>query len=192
VQQNAPKPGDLKYADINGDKKVDANDRIVVEGAFPKFNYGFNASAEYKGFDLSLFFQGVEGRKVLVKEWGIAPFRQYGPPPTFWRNAWTVENKSQTMPALYNDNYAQNTVSSTWWLRDASYLRLKNLQFGYNLSKELAQKVKLQKLRVYFSGDNLLTFTNYYSGGDPERVDEGRFAIYPQAQVFSFGIRGTL
>lgn len=190
-QQFTPKPGDLRYTDINGDNVVDAKDRMVIGGAFPKFNYGFNLNMEYKGFDLSVFFQGVEGRKVYVSEWGIAPFRQYSRPPVFWRDAWTPENHSNTIPAIYNDQYNPNTQVSDWWLRDASYLRLKNLQFGYQLSPGMLKRLHLQNLRLYFSGDNLLTFTHFFKGGDPERVDEGRFAIYPQATVYTFGIKAT-
>lgn len=194
---SATKPGDMKYKDISGpdgkpDGKIDQYDRVVVDGAFPKFNYGFNINAEYKNFDLSLFFQGVVGRKVYVKEWGIAPFRQAGPPPTLWLNAWDGEGTSNTIPHIFNENYAPNTQVSTWWLQDASYLRLKNIQFGYNFPQLLIKKAGLQSLRLYVSGDNLLTFTNFFKGGDPERLAaSGRMAIYPQAKTYSFGLKVT-
>ncbi|MDR6781570.1 TonB-linked SusC/RagA family outer membrane protein [Pedobacter africanus] len=193
-----PKPGDMKYRDVSGpngvpDGKITTDDRVVVGGAFPKFNYGLTVNADYKNFDLSFFFQGVQGRKIYVREWGIAPFRQAGPPPTFWRNAWDGEGSSNTIPHIFNELYAPNTQVSNWWLQDASYLRLKNLQLGYNLPAKLLNKAKIQALRLYVSGDNLLTFTNFFEGSDPERASaNGRAAIYPQAKIYSFGLKVTL
>ncbi len=193
-----PKPGDMKYRDVSGpngvpDGKITTDDRVVVGGAFPKFNYGLTVSADYKNFDLSFFLQGVQGRKIYVKEWGIAPFRQAGPPPTFWRGAWDGEGTSNTIPHIFNENYGPNTQVSDWWLQDASYLRLKNLQLGYNFSSKLLSKAKIQALRLYVSGDNLLTFTNFFEGSDPERASaSGRAAIYPQAKIYSFGLKVTL
>lgn len=192
---SATKPGDMKYKDIGGpngepDGKIDQYDRMVVDGAFPKFNYGFNINMEYKNFDLSMFFQGVFGRKIYVKEWGIAPFRQGGVPPTLWLNAWDGEGTSNTIPHVFNENYAPNTQVSTWWLQDASYLRLKNIQLGYDVPQLWIKKIGLQSLRLYVSGDNLLTFTNFFKGGDPERLSaSGRMAIYPQAKSYSFGLK---
>ncbi|WP_342327352.1 TonB-dependent receptor [Pedobacter sp. FW305-3-2-15-E-R2A2] len=193
-----PKPGDMKYRDVSGpngvpDGKITTDDRMVVGGAFPKFNYGFSFNADYKNFDLSVFFQGVEGRKIYVKEWGVAPFRQAGPPPKIWLDAWDGEGSSNAIPHIFNEAYAPNTQVSTWWLRDASYLRLKNLQLGYNFPAKWMNKVKIQKLRLYISGDNLLTFTNFFDGSDPERASaSGRAAIYPQAKIYSFGLKATL
>lgn len=196
---NGTKPGDMKYKDLSGpngvpDGKIDGYDREVVGGAFPKFNYGFNISMEYKNFDLALFFQGVQGRKIYVKEWGIAPFRQSAPPPVFWRDAWDGEGTSNSIPHIFNENYAPNTQVSDWWLQDASYLRLKSLQFGYNIPRNLLSKIGVQHLRVYFTGDNLLTFTNFFQGLDPERTAgaNARAAIYPQNRVISFGFKVTL
>ncbi|PYF71507.1 TonB-linked SusC/RagA family outer membrane protein [Pedobacter nutrimenti] len=193
-----PKPGDMKYKDVSGpngvpDGKITTDDRVVVDGAFPKFNYGLSFSADYKNFDLSFFFQGVQGRKIYVKEWGIAPFRQAGPPPTLWENAWDGEGTSNTIPHIFNENYAPNTQVSTWWLQNASYLRLKNLQFGYNFPSKWTSKAKIRALRLYVSGDNLLTFTDFFKGSDPERASaSGRAAIYPQAKIYSFGVKVTL
>lgn len=192
-----PKPGDMKYKDVSGpdgvpDGKITTDDRMVVGGAFPKFNYGLTVNAEYKNFDLSFFFQGVQGRKIYVREWGIAPFRQAGPPPTFWKDAWDGEGSSNTIPHIFNEVYAPNTQVSTWWLQDASYLRLKNLQLGYNFPAKLINKVKMQGLRLYVSGDNLFTITKFFDGSDPERAAaSGRAAIYPQAKIYSFGLKVT-
>lgn len=192
-----PKPGDMKYKDVSGpngvpDGKITTDDRMVVGGAFPKFNYGLTVNAEYKNFDLSFFLQGVQGRKIYVREWGIAPFRQAGPPPTFWRNAWDGEGTSNTIPHIFNEVYAPNTQVSDWWLQDASYIRLKNLQLGYNFPAKLINKVKMQSLRLYVSGDNLFTISDFFEGSDPERAAaSGRAAIYPQAKIYSFGLKVT-
>ena len=197
-QQNNPRPGDLIFADHSGpngvpDGKIDPYDRIVIKGQHPSFNYGFNFSVEYKGFDVSAFFQGVAGRKVYTSDWGYGAFRQWSPPPTFWRDRWTPTNPTNKLPGMYVDNYAPITTPSSFWLQDASYLRLKNLVVGYNFPARFAKKIGMQNLRVYFSGDNLITFSKFV--GDPERVildnTSGRFAIYPQANVFSFGIKTT-
>ena len=193
-----PKPGDMKYKDVSGpngvpDGKITTDDRMVVGGAFPKFNYGLSFNADYKNFDLSFFFQGIQGRKIYVKEWGIAPFRQAGPPPTFWRNAWDGEGTSNTIPHIFNENYTPNTQVSDWWLQDASYLRLKNFQLGYSFPAKLINRAKIQALRLYVSGDNLLTFSDFFKGSDPERAAaSGRAAIYPQAKIYSFGVKVTL
>ncbi|MFD1629388.1 SusC/RagA family TonB-linked outer membrane protein [Pseudopedobacter beijingensis] len=193
-----PKPGDMKYKDISGpngvpDGIIDDYDRTVVGGAFPKFNYGLTFTAEYKNFDFSMFWQGVQGKKIYISEWGIAPFRQGSVPSTFWRGAWDGEGTSNTIPHIFNENYTPNTQVSTWWLQDASYLRLKNLQLGYNFSSELTRKVGINRLRVYLSGDNLLTFTKFFDGIDPERAAAtSRGAIYPQAKLYTFGLKATL
>ncbi|ADY54142.1 TonB-dependent receptor plug [Pseudopedobacter saltans DSM 12145] len=192
-----PKPGDMKYKDISGpngtpDGIINEYDRAVVGGAFPKFNYGFTFSAEYKRFDLSAFLQGIEGKKIYIKEWGIAPFRQGSVPSTYWRGAWDGEGTSNTIPHIFNENYTPNTQVSDWWLQDASYLRLKNIQLGYSFAPELTKKVGITKLRAYLSGDNLVTFTKFFDGIDPERsAANSRGAIYPQAKLYSFGLKAT-
>ncbi len=196
--QNSPKPGDLMFADHSGpngvpDGKIDPFDRIVVDGQHPDFNYGFNLGLEYKGFDLSAFFLGVAGRKVYTTDWGYGAFRQWSPPPTFWRDRWTPENPTNKLPGMYVDTYAPITTASSFWLQDASYLRLKNLVVGYTFKNDFIKKIGMQNLRLYFSGDNLFTISDFV--GDPERVildnTSGRFAIYPQANVYTFGIKTT-
>lgn len=197
-QQDKPLPGDLIFADHSGpdgvpDNKVDSYDRVVIDGQYPKFNYGFNFSIEYKGVDLSVFFQGVQGTKVYTDQWGFSPFRQWSPPPTFWRNRWTPDNPTNKLPGMFVDQYKPVTVASSFFLQDASYLRLKNLVIGYSFPHQTLKRLGMQNLRIYFSGDNLVTFTDFI--GDPERVilnnTSGRFAIYPQANTYSFGIKTT-
>jgi TonB-linked SusC/RagA family outer membrane protein len=197
----APKPGDLKYQDISGpdgvpDGKVDLTyDRKPVDGIFPKFNYGMNLSASYKSFDLTIFLQGVYGRKTYVTGWGVSPFNQASAPPSWWMTkAWDGEGTSNTIPAVYVDSgYTPNSQNSTFWLGNSSYLRIKNIQLGYTLPVAWASKVRMQNFRVYASADNLKTFTKFFQGLDPERTatNSARAAIYPQATIYSFGVRAT-
>lgn len=182
-------PGDLIFKDQNGDNVIDDDDRTYFDGQYPSFEYAMNFNANWKNFDISLFFQGVEGRHIFVNNWGTIPFTQGSPPTTDWRNRWTAENPSTTMPKIYWGFSAPDKISrnSSYYLQDASYLRLKNLSIGYNLPTSLIERIKLKKLRLYVSGDNLLTFTDY-PGLDPERGGSGRFVNYPQNKIYSLGV----
>lgn len=186
---DATLPGDLKFEDANGDGKINDDDRVPISGRYPALNYSFNLSANWKGFDLSAQLQGVYDVKYFVNNWGTIPFVQGAPPTTDWRNRWTESNPSATMPRIY---YGWNSPSrigrnSSWFLQDGSYLRLKNLTFGYSLPVKATQKFGIEQLRVYFSGDNLITLTNY-PGLDPERGGSGSAVNYPQNKIFSFGV----
>ncbi len=194
----APKPGDLKYKDANGDGVINAEDRVMVNGAYPKFFYGGSLNVSWKGFDLTAFFQGVEGFSHYVggshMAWGYTPYTQ-GSPPTldFIKNMWTPENPSNTTPAIYQSQYRPNTgTPSTYWLLDASYIRLKNLAVGYTFRNGIPQKLGLNALRVYASGDNLFTITDY-PGADPERACATcRFSVYPQVTIYTVGVKASL
>ncbi|SIR27618.1 TonB-linked outer membrane protein, SusC/RagA family [Mucilaginibacter lappiensis] len=182
-------PGDLKYKDVNGDGKIDQNDRTLVGGVYPKLNYSFNLGASFKGFDLSAMMQGVYGVKSFVSGWGTIPFVQGASPTTDWLNAWTPQHPSTTMPQIYFGQGAPDKISrpSTFFLQDASYLRLKNLVFGYTFPAQLTKKVGINRLRLYFAGDNLLTITKF-KGLDPERYGSGDLVQYPQNKIYSFGL----
>lgn len=121
--------------------------------------------------------------------WGIDPFIQ-GSAPTvdFAKNAWTPTNNTNTTPAIYRDGYGPVTgTRSTYYLKDASYFRLKNLTIGYNLPIAISQKIRAKSLRVFVSGDNLLTKTKY-PAADPERSGSGQFQTYPQLKIFAGGV----
>ena len=198
TQQITPQPGYMKFKDLNGDSSVDANDQAVTPGIYPKFDYSFNASASWKNFDISVFFYGSYGQKQFVNGWGIQPYDQGSPPTTDWLNAWTPANHSQTMPLLYlttgtGSNNASKNIStfSTYYLKDASFLRIKNVQVGYNLPTGIAKHIAMSSLRIYFAGDNLVTFSKF-PGLDPERVASNpRFVIHPQNKVLSFGVKAV-
>lgn len=189
-------PGDLKYRDISGkdgkpDGVINDYDRRTFSGRFPGFEYGINASASWKGFDLSLIGQGVADKKYYTSDWGVLPFRQGSAPNRDYVNGmWTEENPSgATHPRLYWDNMggSKNTRTNSYFLKDASFFRLKNLTVGYTLPRIWTEKAKISKVRVYFSGDNLLTITPY-EGLDPERNGDGWGALYPQNRIYSFGL----
>ena len=185
-----PAPGDLKYRDVNEDGVINNDDRVVIPGRFPKFNYAFNAGASWKGLDLSLFFQGVQGRKIYVDGWGYESFRQGASPTADWlENRWTGPGTSSVLPRIYfdYDGNSNNRARNSWFLQDASYLRLKNISLGYTLPKKWVSKIKAEKLRIYFSADNLLTFTKY-KYLDPERAGDGTFVAYPQNKAVSLGL----
>lgn len=185
---NNPKPGDIKFKDLNDDKVIDSKDRQMVEGVYPKMLYSFNLNVGYKAFDLSLFFQGISGRKIWTNFFGEDPFSQGAPPNKKFLNAWTPENTNTDVPALYSWGYAPMcNTRSTYNLKDASYLRLKNIQLGYNVPKRILNKVGIDFLRIYFSGENLLTFTSY-PDYDPERSGDGWHVQYPQAKTYSLGL----
>lgn len=203
-----PKPGDLKYKDQltvdsngdgimdKGDGIIDSKDRVVVDGAYPKFYYGGSVNLSWKNFDLTAFFQGVAGQKFYVggQGWGLTPYIQGTPPSLdFIKHMWTGEGSTNSQPAMYYNGYQPVTgTASTFWLLNSSYLRLKNLAIGYNLPKNLAQKIGLKDIRVYMSGDNLLTITKY-PGADPERAsNSGRFSAYPQVAIYTLGVKVKL
>jgi TonB-linked SusC/RagA family outer membrane protein len=196
-QQFNPKPGFLKFEDTYEDNVIDAKDRVIVPGVFPKFDYSFNASASWKNFDMTIFLYGSYGQKIYANGWGVQPFNQGSPPTYDWLNAWTPANPSTTMPLIYvtgQGNASSNIgTASTFYLVDGSFLRIKNLQVGYTLPGAIVKRIAMSSLRVFLSGDNLATFSKF-KGLDPERVPSSsntRYVVHPQNQVFSFGVKAV-
>ena len=191
----APTPGDIKYKDINGDGKVDANDRTVVPGQYPNFEYSYTMGASYKGFDASVQLYGSEGIKDYLYKWGTDPFAQGAPPTTDWLNRWTPAHPSTTMPKIYMGYYGYpkiTGVQSTFHLYDASFMRIKNVMVGYTIPPRVLKGIK--SLRLYFTVDNAALFTPLKQGTDPERLDINNnpsawygFANYPQNRTYTFG-----
>src|SRR5262249_40068116 len=117
------------------------------------------------------------------------PFMQGTPPTTKWRDAWTPQNRSNTIPAIYISGYQPISAwgGSTYYLMDASYLRLKNIMLSYNVPGSVLSKIRSKGLTVFISADNLVTFTDY-EGSDPERASTtGNYVQYPQARIFNAG-----
>ncbi|WP_430812274.1 MULTISPECIES: TonB-dependent receptor [unclassified Carboxylicivirga] len=191
VHPNQPKPGDIKFRDVDNNGVIDQNDRVHIDGAFPKFSYSFSMSASWKNFDFSAQFAGVEGRKLYMNYQGMDPFYKGTPPSKKWlTERWTPDNPTNKMPAIYAGFYHQAIEGSysSYYLHDADFLRLKNLQIGFTLPQRLVSKLKLQNVRFYYSGDNVLTFDSL-DGVDPERVaNSGTYAAYPQNKVHSLGL----
>ncbi|WP_215222744.1 SusC/RagA family TonB-linked outer membrane protein [Echinicola shivajiensis] len=183
------KPGDIRYKDIDGDGAITPDDRIDVDGVNPDFFYGFEFSAQWKGFDAAIFFQGEKGRKVLINnEWSLVmPFSVHGANPiTWWDDAWTPENPSTSKPRAiwYGAPEGQSIKeANTYWLREASYLRLKNLNVGYSIPKEILDDTFISGVRVFFNAENLLTFSKF-EFGDPERPSDN---LYPMFRTLTFG-----
>jgi len=182
--------GDVKYKDISGpdgipDGKITADyDRTILGTPFPDLQYSFNIGAAYKGFDIYAFFQGIGG--IDRYHWINTEANGQG---SFTKTAldyWTEDNRDAETPRW--GNLTNNTTYSSFWLKDASYLRLKNLEIGYTLPADLTNRVNINKARIYFSGINLLTFTEL-KDYDPEKLtNDDRNRDYPKAKVYSVGI----
>ena len=164
-------PGDIRYEDISGpdgvpDGVVNQEDRVVIGNPNPDLLYNFNTSLEYNNFDLNLLFQGVYGVDRLIQGNGNLPMADdRSNVLTYWLGRWTQENPSTSLPRIGGQN---NTIISTFYIQDASYLRLKNIELGYSLPTEVSDKLKISKLRIFVGGQNLLTFTGL-KDFDPER-----------------------
>ncbi|MGV8139674.1 MAG: TonB-dependent receptor [Mangrovibacterium sp.] len=190
-----PRPGDIKIKNQNDDNVINADDRISIS-PYPDFTYSFGLNFSWRRFGLSAFFQGVEGLKTQIYGWGYDPFVQGDPPSVRFRNAWTSTNPSNTEPAVYiGSGSATGGYSgvygypSTYHLPDASYLRLKNVNLSYTLPKKVFDRLKLQDLTIYLSGDNLFTFTKF-PGIDPELPSSStRGSAYPQVRILNAGVK---
>ncbi|WEA00620.1 SusC/RagA family TonB-linked outer membrane protein [Mucilaginibacter sp. SJ] len=187
-QPVTPTPGDLKFKDVNGDGVINDKDRTYVGGKYPSFQYTGNIGLTWRKFDMNAMFYGSVGQKIYVNGWGIEPFRQGSVPTKDWENRWTPTNHTNTMPKIYiADGYAPvQNYPSTYFLKNASFFRLKSLQIGYSLPKELANKITMKSARIYFSADNVFTVSKF-PGLDPERVGDGNYVTYPQNRIFTLG-----
>lgn len=197
-------PGDVKYKDQNGDGYIDNLDRTHLGSAIPKMIGGINLSANYKNFDISLFFQGTYGNKIYVQiNQDIEGFyRGFTVTQRYFDERWTGEGTSDTQPRASWSSKSNNARPSSRFLEDGSYVRLKNLQIGYTLSANTLKSIGFDKARIYVSGTNLLTLTKF-SGLDPEMTvsdnskNEGDLAngidwgTYPSAMTLMFGIEVT-
>jgi len=193
--QPKAKPGDVRFIDTNGDGVLDPTDKIYSGTGMPKYEYSFNVNLGYRNFDLTIFFQGAGGNKIYngnrFEMEGMEAGRNF---LTTTLNAWTPENINSNMPRAILGDPNGNNRESVRFLENGDYLRLKTLQIGYTLPMSIAQKIKFNRLRIYASGQNLLTFTQY-SGLDPE---VGRSSVtsigvdrvlYPQTKTVMAGVQ---
>lgn len=185
-----PKPGDIRYRDLDGDQMIDAQlDKTRISYGFtPKVFYGFQLGADYKGFDLNVLFQGAEkvGRNI-GGNLSIPINNDQGAVFDFHKDFWTENNRNAAFPRMTSGANPNSTVASDFWLKDASYLRLKSVEFGYTLPSDLTQRVRIEKLRLFFSGYNLATLIDHMDGiVDPEMGGGGN--AFPIPRVFNFGL----
>lgn len=200
TQPIAGEPGVIRFKDISGpdgvpDGKVDATyDRKVIGSTTPKYYYGATITADYKGFDFSVLLQGMGGFEKQMGSYMAFAFYNSGQIQK-WQaeGAWTETNPNPNAiyPKLSNLNMgSENVQSSTFWNRNASFLRVKNLQVGYTIPKRVIHKIGLSNLRIYYSGQNLLSFNHFYTGWDPEMYqatgDQPNF--YPITAINTFGL----
>lgn len=216
--------GDIMYADLDGKPGItegagtleDHGDLKVIGNSTPRYHFGINLTADWKGFDVGVFFQGVMKRDIwngtnmfwgaISNQWWSAGLKEHG---DYFRAEATGLNNE--IPANLNSYYARplfrsdmNQKRQTRYLQDASYIRLKNLQVGYTLPTSLTKKISISKCRVFVSAENLWTGTSLSKLFDPETVDGGNTdsnanaAIkssgnaYPLSRTWSFGINVTL
>lgn len=212
--------GRFTYADINDDGNINDDDRDYIGSPHPDFVYGLNINIAYKGFDLSALLSGSEGNDVYNYEKIFTDF------PTFVNgnrsvrvlDSWTPTNTNATLPALSNTITNNETQPNSYFVEDASFLRMKNLQIGYSLPEDIAGKMGLESLRVYIQASNLFTITGY-NGLDPEVTTDNAFnnndlltsgavpndnnttdnlslgidfGTFPQAQIFTLGVNFKL
>jgi TonB-dependent starch-binding outer membrane protein SusC len=195
IQPNA-KPGDFKWADINGDGKIDASDRKFLGNPNPPFTYGVNLSGNYKQFDFRLFGQGVWGNKIFQAYRRLdIPTANY---PIAALDAWTPQNSSSNYPRLSDADPNNNFKNpSNFYLQNGAYFRIKTLQFGYTMPAAWSKKADVEKVRFFISSNNLLTITGY-KGFDPEVGSVGGnqggvdMGLYPQSRTFMAGLDVTL
>ncbi|MVM28481.1 SusC/RagA family TonB-linked outer membrane protein [Spirosoma sp. HMF4905] len=194
--------GDIRFKDLNGDGKIDANDRTYLGSYLPKFNYGANFSGTYKNFDFTLYLQGTYGNKIYngtkVVTQGMLRLFNAG---TAVLNAWTPTNMNTDIPRAVSGDPNNNSRTSDRFIEDGSYMRVKNLTIGYSIpTKALGSLTSgvVNKVRVYVSSQNLLTLTKY-TGYDPEIGSRNGtllrsgidYANYPQARTLLAGLQIT-
>jgi hypothetical protein len=193
VNSSAAQPGKgigrIRYKDLNGDNVIDDKDRDFIGNASPKFTYGLNASFTYKDFDLSFFVQAISIK--VTNE-----FKTYTDFSSLWTgtnwgertlDAWTPSNQSSTIPALTLIDNNNEGRSSTYFIEDGSYVKLRNLQLGYNLKRVF--KSKIQNARVFIQGSNLFTIkSKSFTGTDPETPNYG----FPVPVIGTIGLNITL
>jgi TonB-linked SusC/RagA family outer membrane protein len=184
------KPGDIKYKDINNDGVIDNLDFVTTDYNFvPKSFFGFGTRVATHNFDLSLFFQGVQGRTISINNIINSGSANNGYLNQFSVDRWTPATTSADYPRLIISDRGNNTQNSDFWLRSGDYIRLKNAEFGYTIPARITQKLKLSQLRFYVSGLNLLTFDKLGSlNVDPELPEAGYNSSYPYMKIYSFGL----
>ena len=191
---STPRPGDFIYKDQQGPdetgyKIINDDDRVAKGSSTPEHVFGFTLYASWNGIDFSTLFQGVSGfNRYLRSTWYTNEIRNYSQINTKFLNAWDANtNPNSKLPAITTDDGGRTSANNDFWLQDASYLRLKNIQIGYTFPINITQRFFVDRLRFYVSAENLLTFTRY-EGLDPE---QGGGNVYPNLKRYVCGISVT-
>jgi TonB-linked SusC/RagA family outer membrane protein len=191
--------GDIKYIDQNTidtdgdgindstDGKINSDDRVVLGSNIPRYEFGINLNAEFKGIDFSCFIQGVGKRDVLLSADAIWAFSNSGKIQKWQLDYWSENNPNASYPRLTATTSHNNFNYSDYWMYDASYIRVKTLSIGYTIPSKFLKWTKLDRCRIYFVGNNLFTIKNMPAGWDPERPTGGT-EYYPLTSTYAFGI----
>jgi len=185
IQPNAV-PGDVKFIDYNGDGVISDEDKTMIGNWFPAWSYNVTLDAAWKGFDLSMFWQGVAD--VDIFDFTRRSDRSDANLPAHFLDRWTGPGTSNSVPRLTpTDSPNGNLTSSDLYIQNGAYLRLRSLQLGYTIPEFISKKALVSRLRVYVMAENLLTITKY-RGFDPEVNDGIDAGLYPQARTLSVGV----
>lgn len=190
AKQDGSGIGRIKYVDINNDGVIDANDRTWIGDPYPDFSYGLNINLGYKNFDLSMYFQGINNVDVINQLkytsdfWSVSDTRSNK--GTRLLDAYDpITNPNSNIPMITNSNSNDEGRFSTYFIENGSYLKMRNIQLGYNFPKSLLERIKLSSLRTYISAQNLFTIkSKSFTGVDPENPAWG----YPIPMTFTFGL----
>ena len=203
--------GDIMYADLNGDGKIgkgsdtlaEHGDKVLLGNSTPRYNFGLNLDAQWKGFDMKVFFQGTLKRDYMPSDgatmfWGAVGYWQtnfFEPHMDYFRPADTTSPLGANVDGYFPRplESGKNRLAQTRYVQDASYVRLKNVTLGYTLPSEWTKKFAVNNLRLFVSGENLLTITSLVDTFDPETIGVGNWdgCTYPLSQTFSFGLSAT-
>lgn len=199
---NNEKLGNLRFKDIahtengevvpGGDGKIDAADRTVIGKMNPSWMGGINVGVNFRDFDLSMLWQGAFDYERYMQGEATQAFYNGGSALEWQIDRWTPETPNGKYPRMYaNSSQSPDVVTNSYWCEDASYVRLKNLTLGYTIPTALTQKIGVNKVRVYFNGENLITFSSLFKKGlDPE-APQGRGAYYMNVKKFALGLKLT-
>jgi TonB-linked SusC/RagA family outer membrane protein len=197
-----PQPGDIRYKDINGpdpstnlptgspDGQITVADQTYLGSRIPKINYSGSIEMGYRGFDFKMIVQGLAKVSGILRDNAGWAFTNNGNLQRWqYDGSWTF-NQSERYPAYPRLQIGStgNYITSDYWIRDAAFLRIKHLQLGYTLPKNVVKSAKINNIRLYFSGDNLLSFNKYPKGWDPEQTNVNGESFYPIVSIYTFGL----
>jgi TonB-linked SusC/RagA family outer membrane protein len=193
-------PGDIKYEDISGpdgapDDKIDSNDETVIgyPNSYPLMTFGITGTASWKGFDLSLFFQGAGMTSYNILNFMTFPFynNNSNADYEYYNNRWTKDTQDAKYPICWPSPVANSTQASSFWQKNATYLRLKNAQFGYTLPRSVLQTLRIKSIRIYLASQNLLTISGlkFMDPEAPYNFTDG--TGYPTMKTYTIGANVT-